>query len=147
MIGYAEKEIFSKREMELWSRAVELIAWTPYDMDGEPVRCHELARAVGKLLGLEHRDGRYGFVEHTWLWTESLKEEGVDDRAKAFCAPWVLPNVLDVYVPGSVPQVQLVHMAASGLPPRYYLTSLETPEIKTDVVERLVRLFEEKKSW
>lgn len=106
-------------------------------MDGEPVRCHELARAVGQMLKLEYEDGRFGFVEHTWLWTSPCDKT---------VAPWVLPNVLDVYTPGSMPMVQLVHMA-TGLPPRYYLTNLEIPQIRFGIVRRLVEIFEEKKSW
>jgi hypothetical protein len=141
MNSYAEKEVFTSREKLLLRQATELVEIAPYEIDGNLVRCHELARAVGKVLGLEHEDGRYGFVEHTWLWTESLKEEGVPDKSKAFFSPWVLPNVLDVYVPGSVPQVQLVHMAASGLPPRYYLSNLKAPEIRASVVRQLTDIF------
>jgi hypothetical protein len=137
--GYAEQEVFSERERELWDRAAGLVAWAPYEIDGELVRCHELARAVGHMLDLDHEDGRFGFVEHTWLWTDSPSN-------KKFCPPWAVPNVLDVYTPGSMPMVQLVHMA-TGLPSRYVLTSLNDLEIRNDVIEELVRIFEEKKSW
>ena len=134
MNGYAETEVFTPREKLLLRQATELVEIAPYEVYGNLVRCHELARAVGKVLGLEHEDGRYGFVEHTWLWTEPRADE-------KFCAPWVLPNVLDVYTPGSMPQVQLVHMA-TGLPARYFLTSLETPEIRRSVLLELVNIFD-----
>ena len=111
MKGYAEREVFTERELTLLNMATALVDLVPYELDGEPVRCHELARAVGVVLDLQHEDGKFGFVEHTWLWTSPLGE----------IAPWHLPNILDVYVPGSLPQVQLVHMKA-GLPHRYTLT-------------------------
>jgi hypothetical protein len=141
MIGYAEKEVFTERERELWQRATTLVSFAPYYDTGdepgnEPVRCHELARAVGKVLDLEHEDGRFGFVEHTWLWTTPCDKK---------IAPWTLPNVLDVYVPGSMPQVQLVHMA-TGLPARYMLARVNDLVVRTEVVERLILLFEEKKT-
>jgi hypothetical protein len=132
MIGYAEREVFSAREKHLFRMATMLVSRVPYALDGQPVRCHELARAVGRVLELTHEDGRFGFVEHTWLWTEPK------DHPK-FAAPWVLPNVLDVYVPGSMPQVQLVHMA-TGLPSRYYLSNLSFGIPDDRVVEELVRI-------
>jgi len=140
VIGYALREVFSKREIDLRYNAETLVAITPYEIDGELVRCHELARAVGKVLKLEHEDGRYGFVEHTWLWTEPKMNE-------KFHAPWFLPNVLDVYVPGGVPQVQLVHMGASGLPPRYYLSNVFDVVIRDDVVEKIITAFKTSKLW
>jgi len=136
MISYAEKEVFTKEELKLYRRAVDLVQMVPYELDKEPVRCHELARAVGSVLGLEHEDGRFGFVDHTWLWTKSPSSED-------FCAPWVLPNILDVYVPGSVPSVQLVHMA-TGLPSRYSLTSLYSAVdlmIRQPELQRLKQIF------
>lgn len=127
MIGYAEKEVFTPKELSLWQRAVNLVEKVPYELRGESIRCHELARAVGRVLGLDHEDGKFGFVEHTWLWVEPL------DRT---IAPWVMPNVIDVYVPGSVPSVQLVHMA-TGLPTRYFLASVSDLQIRTDVMQYL----------
>ena len=60
------------------------------------VRCHELARAVGKMLGLEVVDGKYGAVDHSWLVTRRGAEE-VQTM-----------TVLDVYAVGRLPQVQLL---------------------------------------
>lgn len=139
MIGYAEKEVFTDQEKALWVRAVRLVEFAPYfDGTNEPIRCHELARAVGAVLNLEHEDGRFGFVEHTWLWTTPREPR---------LTPWVLPNVLDVYTPGSMPQVQLVHMA-NGLPHRYSLQCVSALDVRHDIVGRLVRVFQEDmKSW
>lgn len=132
MIGYAERHVFTMREKDLLRRARLLVERAPYEAFGEPVRCHELARAVGRVLDLEHQDGRFGFVEHTWLWTERLSDK--------FAPPWVLPRILDVYVPGSLPQVQLVD-TASGLPPRYYLSNVFDVVIREDVIEEIIQWF------
>lgn len=128
MKSYAEVNVFTANELSLLRKAEAMLERIPYELD-VPIRCHELARAAGNVLGLEVCDGRFGFVEHSWLWTEKMEGE-------KFCAPWSLPNVLDVYVPGAVPQVQLIHMA-TGLPSRYFLTSLALPAIDQDIVRWL----------
>lgn len=129
MIAYAEKEVFSEREVGLLRLAEDLIRPVPHELDGQLVRCHELARAVGRCLDLEVEDGHFGFVEHSWLWTEPLRSKH----------EWRLPNVLDVYVPGSLPQVQLVDMV-SGLPHRYSARQIKGLVIREDVVERLIEI-------
>jgi|GEM_PF-2787853 len=132
MIEYSERHIFTRRELDLLKQAQNLVANAPYlDGDGEPIRCHELARAVGRVLCLDYADGRYGFVDHTWLWTESPGDS----------IPWKLPNVLDVYVPGSLPQVQLVHTDSSGLPPRYYPSKNFDVIVRHEVIESLIAGF------
>lgn len=132
MQGYAELEVFTEREKHLLAAAQRLVTKTPYALDGEPVRCHELARAVGRLLELETMDGHFGYVEHSWLWTSPLK----------IGSPWELPNVLDVYVPGAMPQVQLVHMH-TRLPHRYSSRPIKDLEIRIEMVERLIDLMKE----
>ncbi len=131
MIGYAAKRVFTLREIRLYEHATTLVAIAPDELHGETIRCHELARAIGQILHLEHEDGRYGFVEHTWLW--------VEPRNRRFCPAWSLPHVLDVYVPGSMPQVQL-HDMSSGLPTRYYLSNFFDVVIKQHIVEELVSI-------
>ncbi len=138
MIGYAQREIFTPRELKLLDCAETLVAIAPYEIDGDLVRCHELARAVGAVLGLQHEDGRYGFVDHTWLWTSKLSER---------VAPWDLPHVLDVYVPGGMPQVQLIDAAHAGLPPRYYLSNSLDLVVRYDVIDKLARAFTESELW
>ena len=92
MRSYAERELFEPGEIADWQTATKLVTLVPYAIDGEPVRCHELARAVACHLGLYVCDGKYGMVEHSWIVTRTMK----------------LSNILDVYVPGSMPQVQLI---------------------------------------
>lgn len=54
------------------------------------------ARFVGARLDLVVQDGYFGFVEHSWLWTGPQPQ-----------LIWQIPNILDTYVPGALPQVQL----------------------------------------
>jgi hypothetical protein len=124
MISYSEREIFGEREQELLWRATDLVK----RVQVEP-RCHELARAVGQVLKLPHQDGYYGFVEHTWLWTEEREEYH----------PWSLPNLLDVYSVGSLPQVRLVDMKHTG-PGHVQIYRIGTPrdDISTHAVALLV---------
>ncbi len=100
MKGYAEQEVFSELEMAMWHRATKFVAAVP-DRYGYEVRCHELARAVGRLLNVPVVDGMFGgLVEHSWL---SIPRP--PDRSPTSV-------VLDVYVPGVIPQVQLVDISA-----------------------------------
>lgn len=130
MEGYAAQELFSPRERELLRAAQMLVEAVPYELDGKLVRCHELARAVAYHLDLEIADGHYGFMEHSWLWTKPL-EGRADDP------PVLLPNVLDVYTPGALPQVQLVYLT-SGMPERYNARPVKDLVIREDAVQRLI---------
>jgi hypothetical protein len=109
--SYAETNVFPPEELALLERATALVARirrhpsTPDDL-----RCHELARAVGAVLHLEHQDGFYGFVDHSWLWTKSLRECRVLTPRLGF------PNLLDVYAVGSLPMVRLVDCQHTSLP-------------------------------
>lgn len=94
--GYAYRDVFTTQELAIYDQACDLVARVPYAIEGAPVRCHELARAIASRLGLTFQDGCYGMVEHSWLWLTPLVQ----------LAP--LPKILDAYVPGRVPQVQLV---------------------------------------
>jgi hypothetical protein len=124
MISYSEREIFSEKEQELLWRATELVK----RVQVEP-RCHELARAVGQVMKLPYQDGYYGFVEHTWLWTEEREEYH----------PWSLPNLLDVYAVGSLPQVRLVDMQHGGVGHvQIYRIGLPRTDIREPAVALLV---------
>lgn len=137
MLGYACLRIFTEWERELWHRATRMVELAPeIDETGELIRCHELARAVGRVLELEVCDGRFGFVEHSWLWlTESMYRED-DGSFPKFAAP----NVLDVYVPGVLPLVQLAH-AASALPFPYAPAWTPRIDIRESTVDYLVSHF------
>lgn len=63
---------------------------------GKPIRCHEMARAVGRILDLPVVDGVCGAVQHSWL------------TIKAHQDPTEREFILDVYAVGRLPPVQLV---------------------------------------
>jgi hypothetical protein len=99
MKSYSEREIFSPRETHLFTEATRLVGKIDErDFDREP-RCHEVARAVGRMLELQHQDGHYLYAQHTWLWIGPLTEDRMDME--------IYPAILDVYAVGSMPQVQI----------------------------------------
>ncbi len=127
MKSYAELEMFKETEIQLLKRAILLVERVPDQVLGELVRCHELARAAGKILGLSVQDGYYNFIEHSWLW---LTPYDPDD--------FYIPNVLDVYVPGRIPQVQLVNTNSSALPRDYRRGQDERTDINELAVEKIL---------
>lgn len=90
------QSIFLPEEMEVFDLACTLVSRLPYEVMGSVVRCHERVRAVADLLELTFEDGFYGMVEHSWIWLSPREP----------ISP--LPRILDVYVPGRIPQVQLI---------------------------------------
>jgi hypothetical protein len=121
--SYAEA-VLSERDKGLLRRAEALVASLPDEATPGEVRCHELARAVGRVLGLPVQDGRYGMVEHSWLWTE-------EPRGRQ-------PNVIDVYAVGRLPMVQLVDMGHFLPENRSYVPGPERDDVRGDVVDLLV---------
>lgn len=110
MKSYSESEVFSAREVSLLQVATALVESFPStDYLRRPLRCHEVARAVGELLHLQVQDGFYGFVDHSWLWTSPLDTSRVVGRLG-------FPNILDPYSVGSLPMVRLVDGGHTGLP-------------------------------
>jgi hypothetical protein len=125
MKTYAERNVFSYSAIELWAFATDLIERIP-DTYGNEVRCHELARAVWQVLGRAQAmttvvDGKFGMIEHTWL-------RGLAPSA----------FILDVYMPGAVPQVVLVDgwnlHPIGGL----YTPSQRRNDIRQDMIDKLV---------
>jgi hypothetical protein len=108
MRGYSELKIFTGEELGLWHDATKVVD-ALREAEFPDLRCHELARAVGKVLGLQVQDGFYGFVDHSWLWLRPL---GPTIGRIGF------PNILDVYCVGSLPLVRLVDAQATSLPAR-----------------------------
>jgi len=124
MISYSEREVFLPEYVSAWNfthQAVSLLG----DVGGgdEPVRCHELARAVWVLLenhgfsGWDVVDGRFGIVEHSWL-----------IRPKRYV-------MLDPYSVGRLPMVQLLDVS-----PKFELPYQEGPErgdVRQSALDRL----------
>ena len=132
--------IVSHEEIKLWKAVSWVVDSVPADFmsdfsfHGEAIRCHELARAVrdwvaeqpplrwgSQLVKLRVIDGRYAAIEHTWL------ETGFGE------------NILDVYVPGEMPPVQLRH--GSKFLPGQYVPGKPRSDIREDVVESLLGFF------
>jgi hypothetical protein len=130
MRGYAELEIFTGEELETWRCATKLVD-ALHEAEFPDVRCHELARAVGKVLGLQVQDGFYGFVDHSWLWLRPLGPT---------VGRFGFPNILDVYSVGVLPLVRLVDAQATSLPHVgwAYRPANAREDVKLDTVDRLV---------
>ncbi len=131
MKGYSECSIFSERELEIFEVATKLVAYVKEEGDDE-IRCHELARAVGVVLNLEVEDGRYGYVDHSWLWTmPKVTAHMYSDSG--------MPNILDVYCVGRLPMVALTH-SHTALPHcgLGYRPGEKRTDIKEGVVQALV---------
>lgn len=154
MKSYSEERIFDAEEIRLLRRATSLVervrsevprsaiqesatrACDPRELvtpsKGE-IRCHELARAVGRVLSLEFIDGSYGFVDHTWLWTTPFPKEATEEAlALGF------PNILDVYAVGQLPQVRLVSCRSGGALP-HVGWSYRPGRPRTDIDWKLVQ--------
>lgn len=132
MKGYSDSHIFTGEERSLLRRATRMIEALA-DADWESVRCHELARAVGRVLGLEVEDGFYGFVDHSWLWTRPKPAHTLTARIG-------FPNILDVYSVGSLPMVRLVACENPSLPHVgwAYRPGPERTDVKHGLVDVLV---------
>lgn len=124
MKGYAT-QVFNDTEFRMLDQATQLVAAIPEDFPpckGNLLRCHELARAVGKFLNLPVVDGHYGRVEHSWLWTKPHR------------------HILDVYAVGRYPMVLLVDYEFFTIH-RQYKYPYSIPGIDREVVSALVDLF------
>ena len=131
MLSYAETDIFTPEQVLTHHRAQVLVETLPEDPFGpERLRCHELARAVGVFLDLPFHDGRLGGVEHSWLTIGPVSDTGA--------------IILDVYMPGALPQVQLVDNRRPGLIyNRSYEKGPPRKDIDVDQVKALVWAFKE----
>ena len=120
MITYAERSCFQPSHLRVWARAQELVARVS-DTWGNELRCHELARAVKRVLGdttITVIDGHCGPVEHSWL--------RLSDGA-----------ILDPYVPGRLPSVQLVD--GGVIVSASYRVGEPRVDIRRSIVARLVK--------
>lgn len=103
MLGYSYTNVFTQHEIDFYNRAVKLVEKIPESVNMKTLRCHEVARAVGTILGLPFTDGEYGSCDHTWLWTTP----GLDGEFPG--------NILDVYCIGRLPIVQLIGHSIPGV--------------------------------
>lgn len=150
MISYTERTIFTSGDLELFEFAARAVALAPHLIEFQfafdkargassatrEVRCHEMARAVVDVLVLARInhlsfvppllsviDGHCGPIEHSWICYTT--------REHAFTSA----RILDVYVPGRVPMVQLVDPFAAG---KTYVQGLPRDDIRATDVRALV---------
>jgi hypothetical protein len=104
METYSQREVFGTSDFIYYRKARRFVQRMPsYGSRGEQLRCHEVARAVVRVVGLPLefvRDGYYELAcQHSWI---------------------VLPSghVLDAYAVGRHPPVQLVAVVTT-LPKRF----------------------------
>lgn len=113
MTPYIEGEL-PPETVEAWRRASRIVAAIPDDFADIALRCHELARAVARIIGGTVVDGHFGAVEHSWI--------------------TVPEAILDPYQPGTIPPCVLV----SSWPLLPYARLYEPGEPRTDVDDDLV---------
>jgi hypothetical protein len=130
--SYSESNVFSPGETRLLRTARQLV--DRVSERGPEVRCHELSRAVGRVLELPVQDGYYGFVDHSWLWTRSLDASRPRNMTRLG-----FPNILDVYSVGQLPQVRLVGCEHPQLPHVgwAYRPGAERSDVDAALVDRL----------
>lgn len=105
MIPHAQREIFWEFERRVYRKAVIAVESVGRQW-GNELRCHELARAVHRLLDIPAMrvvDGKVGAVEHSWLELVVLNAELDREKHGKY-----RKTIIDVYVPGRLPQVQLI---------------------------------------
>lgn len=117
MITYAERSCFHPSHLRAFTHAQELVARVSSAW-GNELRCHELARAVHRVLGdgtLTVVDGHCGPIEHSWL---SFSDG----------------SILDAYVPGRLPSVQIID-AMVGVA---YRPGEQRRDIRRSIIDKLV---------
>lgn len=117
MITYAERTCFHPSHLRTLSRAQGLVAAVANTW-GNELRCHELARAVKRVLAdstIAIVDGHCGPIEHSWL----RFSDG---------------TILDPYAPGRLPAVQIV----DGLVASAYRKGVARRDIRRSIIDRLV---------
>jgi hypothetical protein len=95
--SYSETTVFTNRDKAILGAAIQIVqAFPDHEPDKDPWRCHEVARAVVRLmpatLGLVVVDGQFAGAQHSWL---AYRDDG-------------RTRILDVYCVGRLPMVQLV---------------------------------------
>lgn len=118
MRGYSGLEVFKGEECEVLEKATAIVQQLPEKFEGKLLRCHEVSRVVGKLLGLKVRDGRYGPYDHSWCLLPMHTH---------------VRHILDPYCIARLPQVQIIELVVphSDL----YVVS---DEVRDDIDAKLV---------
>ncbi len=130
MRPFVERVFFSDSDIESHRLACGFVRRLPSHLDrgGREIRCHEVARAVARRFAALGREvvvvdgqlGGMGGIDHTWL--------VLPDRART-------GRILDVYTPGRLPQVQLLHVHRRIT--SEYVPGVPRRDVLEDVVEDL----------
>lgn len=124
-------EYTKPHERDYWAQATQIVSLLPEMEPGTDtrLRCHEVARIVGRLLGLPVIDGHYGRVEHSWLYYYVRRggESGTGYQ-----------RLLDVYSVGQFPLVRLIGLEWSLPHADDYSPGYPRGDIREDVIEALL---------
>lgn len=126
MKSICETEYFGREALRILEQATFAVSLLP---DGEDLRCHEVARAVGSVLSLRVVDGKFGPVEHSWCslvdMTGSVSQQ----------------FILDVYAVGRLPVVQLLDATSHATA---QVRALFRPgDVRDDIDTKLVQELQE----
>ncbi len=117
MITYAERACFRPSHLSILAHAQKLVARVS-DAWGNELRCHELARAIQRVLAdntITVVDGHCGPVEHSWL----RLSDG---------------TILDAYAPGRLPAVQIIDAVVASS----YRAGDRRRDVRRSILDRLV---------
>jgi hypothetical protein len=138
MKSYAVREVFSTTHQAILHDAERCVSKLS-DAYGNELRCHELARAVHAVLVSSDRwtsfskldvvSGMYFAVEHSWIRLCDLT------HSQKYA-------ILDVYCPGRIPQVQLIH-EHFAISRGYVVEAQSRSNIKTKIVTQLINEMQE----
>lgn len=107
-----------RNSYRLAKRVVETL---PEEIEGQPLRCHEVARVVSHFIPGRVVDGRCGPYDHSWLILGDF--------------------ILDPYAIGSYPLVQLADPYC--LIKRHYVEGAPRDDVRHEQLHTLVHLAEE----
>lgn len=140
------RDPFTVKEFQAWAMAFKLIL----ELEANPIqgmRCHEIVRAMGRVLNMDVVDGYvgtafedFGGVQHSWLWTAPFPQTEDPKSLMAWNG-----NILDPWVQAGVPRAQLIsgRLEMGNLYIRYRPGKPRT-DIRNEEIDELERFFEGK---
>lgn len=110
-MSYA-REIFSAQELRFYDHVYHLVKalFNRGDkIEGEWIRCHEMAEAIGRKVDLPVAHGMYSSSHHSWLWTKQPDDDEIQRFKVDHC--WrhaSRPKIIEVYSVAKLPECQLI---------------------------------------
>lgn len=122
---------FTLDDLAVLREATAIVDLIPTDFDkGRLLRCHEVARVVGKMLNLRIVDCKYGAMDHTVCLVRPARNGKLKGPSGAV--------ILDPYCPGRLPQVQLVYQYVGAPNDGLYRSTPERDDIRWPLVDKLI---------